>query len=186
MITPKKLELYLSDDGTKTVALAHGETIDAQGRRNREDPVQIENAGPEWAAFREAWGASQQSQISTLSRERDAALAAKATAESALATVAAARDAALAEVARLNAIVNPVNPPLTGSVVFERAGARFPEMIARYDDDAMLWALFFQLAAATLPLNVNEPRLAQGLAYVVQQGYATQAEIDAWFAPVTP
>jgi hypothetical protein len=93
------------------------------------------------------------------------------------------RDAALAEIARLEALLNPVNPPLIPTTVIRRAGSRWTQLRQQSQSDAYLATLMDWIVAAREVL-ADEPIFSTGVRYAIQQEYVTQAEIDAWFAPV--
>jgi hypothetical protein len=121
------------------------------------------------------------------------ALRAQSEAEAELATRTADRDTKQQRIeeleAELDALRNPPPPttlPLTASVVFSRAGNRFIELLAAHREDAVLLALFIRMAAATLPLDVESEEVQQGMGYLLQREYATEEELDVWFAPGTP
>jgi hypothetical protein len=88
---PKHVELFITDAG-QVVAQARNEEFGRLG-----DPFSIAVAGQEWSAFLADWGTAQQSQIESLTAERDAATAAQATLR--------------AEIDRLTALIpQPVDP----------------------------------------------------------------------------
>jgi hypothetical protein len=188
-IRTSRIELILPLSGGPPVALAHREEELSGGRWQPMPPVDLVDGGEDIAAFKLAWGAAQQAQIASLTQQLAEANAAKSAAETALAERTTERDKVLAEVARLTAeleaILNPPHVPLIPTTVIRRIGfTRFGAILEACKSDPQLNTLVqFMLAAREISSDV--PEFAQGIQYVVGAGYATQSEVDAWFAPVT-
>lgn len=133
--------------------------------------------------------AQAQEQVQSLTTERNDALAAKTAAEAALTAMTVERDAQRTRAnglqAELDAIRSPVNPPLIPTTVIRRMGfARFGVILEQCKTDPQLNSLVqFMLAAREIDRTVQE--FAAGIQYVESADYATQAELDEWFAPVT-